>query len=147
MAVAEPATDTASRDVPGWVPKWFYAAAVYNVLWGGFAILFPNLAFELSGAPLPQYPSLFQCIGMIVMVYALGYYYIARDPVRYAPFVWIGLLGKTFGPIGFVYAVWAGELPLVFGVNILFNDLIWWPAFWIFALRYARDPLLLKSPK
>lgn len=120
---------------------WFYAAAVYNVLWGCLAIFFPSLPFALVGLAEPTYPALFQCIGMMVLVYALGYFYIARDPARYAHFVWIGLLGKTFGPIGFVFAFATGELPLAFGINILFNDLIWWPAFWSFALSHARDPL------
>lgn len=123
---------------------WFTAAAAYNLAWGTFAILFPTLPFTLAGMDAPNYPSLFQAIGMIVLVYGLGYWYIARDPVRFAPFVWIGLLGKTFGPIGFLFAALTGELPWAFGVTIIFNDLIWWPAFWKFALRYAGLPW---SPK
>ncbi len=120
---------------------WFYAATVYNVAWGILVIVQPNLLFKLLGMPLPNYPSLFQCIGMMVLVYGLGYWYIARDPIRYAPFVWIGLLGKTFGPIGFFAAALRGDLPWAFGWTILANDLIWHPAFWTFALRYARKPL------
>lgn len=120
--------------------RWFVAAGWYNLIWGLGAILFPTLPFAAFGLPEPNYPSLFQCIGMIVMVYALGYWYIARDPIRYGAFVWIGLLGKTFGPIGFVYAAGTGELPWAFGWTIITNDLVWWPAFWGFALRYAPRP-------
>jgi small multidrug resistance pump len=122
--------------------RWFYAASAYNILWGCLAIFFPTRIFALAGASELQFPSLVQCIGMLVMVYALGYYYLARDPVRFAPFIWVGLLGKTFGPIGFVYAAYVGQLPWAFGWNILFNDVLWWPVFWSFALRYARRPLL-----
>ncbi|MBX3119801.1 MAG: hypothetical protein KF784_12095 [Fimbriimonadaceae bacterium] len=120
---------------------WFYAAALYNVAWGVGVILFPNLIFELVGMPPPNYLSLFQCIGMMVLVYGLGYYLLARDPIRYAHFVWIGLAGKTFGPVGFLWAALQGDLPWVFGWTVLFNDIVWWPAFWMFALKHARHRL------
>lgn len=120
---------------------WFYAAAVYNVVWGAAAILAPDIMFTISGMDPLNYPSVFQGVGMMVMVYALGYYYIAKDPERYGNFVWIGLLGKTFGPIGFVYGLITGQLPLSFGWVFLFNDIIWLPAFWLFALKHAKNPL------
>jgi small multidrug resistance pump len=120
---------------------WFRAAAFYNLVWGLFAIFFPTLPFTAVGVPAPNYPALFQCIGMIVMVYGLGYWYIAKDPERYGAFVWVGLLGKIFGPIGFVYAYFTGQLPLAFGITLIFNDLIWWPAFIAFARKYAPNPL------
>ena len=120
---------------------WFYGAALYNLVWGAVVVLFPNALFRLGGMEPPNYPALFQCIGMIVAVYALGYLLVARDPARYGAFVWIGLLGKTLGPIGFLFAASRGELPWAFGWTLLTNDLIWWPAFWSFVLRHARHPL------
>ncbi|MCU0315139.1 MAG: hypothetical protein MUC92_00955 [Fimbriimonadaceae bacterium] len=142
MAVTSPSRDQPQDRSLKKYQAWFYAATAYNVVWGLFAIFFPSLPFTAVGLEAPNYPALFQCIGMMVLVYALGYYYIAKDPERYGAFVWIGLLGKTFGPIGFVYAYFTGQLPLAFGITIIFNDLIWWPAFWGFALKYARKPLL-----
>lgn len=121
--------------------RWFFAAAVYNVVWGVAVILDPVTPFRLFGAEAPNYPSLFQCIGMMVMVFAYGYWLIAKDPIRYAPYVWIGLMGKIFGPIGFIYAASKGELPWTFGITILTNDLLWWPAFIGFARKYASRPL------
>lgn len=121
--------------------RWFFAAAVYNVVWGVAVILDPVTPFRLFGAEAPNYPSLFQAIGMMVMVFAYGYWLIAKDPIRYAPYVWIGLMGKIFGPIGFVYAASKGELPWTFGITILTNDIIWWPAFIAFARKYASRPL------
>jgi small multidrug resistance pump len=123
--------------------RWFLAAAVYNVAWGVLVILAPNALFQVLGMPVPNYPSLFQAIGMMVMVYALGYWLIWKDPVRFGPFVWIGLLGKIFGPIGFFYSALRGELPWVFGLTILTNDLMWWPAFIGFARKYGS----LSEPK
>jgi hypothetical protein len=123
---------------------WFYAATVYNFVWGTIVVLFPNLYFDLVGLLQPNYPALWQSVGMMVQVYAIGYWLIARDPVRYAPLVWVGLAGKTFGPLGFLWAATHGEIPWQFGYTLLLNDLIWWPAFWIFALRYARGKQYFK---
>lgn len=122
--------------------RWFYAAAIYNVVWGVSVILFPDFPLVVVGLAPSNYPSLFQAIGMMVMVYGLGYYYLARDPQRYAAFIWIGLLGKTFGPIGFVYALATGQLPLQFGWTIVTNDLVWLPVFYSFAFRHAPKPWL-----
>ena len=121
--------------------NWFYAAAVYNFVWGTWIVLFPLSFFRLLGLPETNYVSIWQSVGMMVLVYALGYWMIARDPVRYAGYVWIGLIGKTFGPIGFVMAALQGQLPWRFGFTILTNDVIWWPAFWMFALKYAVKPM------
>jgi len=121
--------------------RWFYVAAIYNFLWGTWVILFPNSFYSWLGMELPNYSSIWQTVGMIVQVYALGYWLIARDPEKYGVFVWIGLIGKTFGPIGFLMAAFQGTLPWKFGIIILFNDVIWWPAFWAFALKHAIKPL------
>lgn len=84
---------------------------------------------------------LVQVIGMMVGVYAYAYYLLARDPIRYQGVVWVGLAGKMFGPLGFLVSAIRGDLPWHFGLVVLTNDLIWWPSFWAFALKYARRPL------
>jgi hypothetical protein len=119
---------------------WFYAAAAYNLLWGTAVVLFPRTLLRLAGSSDPAAVPLAQVIGMMVAVYAYGYYLLARAPGRYAALIWIGLAGKTLGPVGFVYSAAAGTLPWSFGWVCVFNDLIWWPAFWAFALTHARTP-------
>ena len=108
---------------------WFYAAAVYNAAWGTLAGLFPNQLFKWLGMPPLNYPSMFQCIGMMVGVYAIGYWLIARDPERFGPFVYVGLAGKLLGPLGFLWAASQNQLPWSFGWVNVTNDLIWLPAF------------------
>jgi len=121
--------------------RWFMAAAVYNLLWGTLVVLFPGAFFRLIGMPEPTYPGIWQSVGMMVQVYAIGYWLIAKDPARYAALVWVGLLGKTFGPLGFLFTAAQGGLPWAFGITLLTNDLIWWPVFWSFALRHAVEPI------
>jgi peroxiredoxin len=112
------------------------AAGVYNVLWGAFAVLFPSAIFDWLDMPQPNYPQFWQCIGMIVGVYGLGYAIAAFDPVRHWPIVLVGFLGKVFGPLGMVQALWTGQLPWAFALNCVTNDLIWWVPFALI-LRHA----------
>lgn len=118
---------------------WFLAAAVYNVVWGTVVVLFPRDLFRLAGVPPTNYPALFQCIGMLVLAYAPAYWLVWRDPARFGPFVWSGLIGKVLGPVGFVVAALRGDLPWSFFWLIALNDLPWIPAFVVFAARMRRD--------
>jgi hypothetical protein len=115
---------------------WLYAAAAYNLLWGSVTILFPELFFRLIGMSIPSFLPLWQVLGMYVLVFAPGYWWAARYPERHAHLVLIGLLGKTFGPIGYLWASATGQLPPAFGLTILTNDLIWLPSFALY-LRAA----------
>jgi len=121
-----------------WMKKTLLIAGIYNILWGAWAVLFPNMAFELAGAELPNYPQIWQCVGMIVGVYGLGYLIAAKSPLKHWPIVMVGLLGKIFGPIGFAWSIYQGTFPIKFGWNILFNDLIWWIPF-TFILKAVWD--------
>jgi peroxiredoxin len=114
------------------------AAGAYNVLWGAFAVFFPSAIFRWLDMPLPNYPQFWQCIGMIVGVYGLGYAIAAFDPARHWPIVLVGFLGKVFGPLGMAQALWRGALPWGFALNCVTNDLIWWVPFALI-LRYAWD--------
>jgi hypothetical protein len=113
---------------PTWMSRVLVAAGIYNIVWGAYAVLFPLHIFALFGMDPPRYPELWQCIGMIVGVYGVGYLAAATDPMRHWPVVLVGFLGKVFGPIGFLQAAITGAMPWSFGINIIFNDLIWWVA-------------------
>lgn len=114
-----------------------YLAAAYNLLWGAWVVLFPNAYFGLVGMDRPNIPQLWQCIGMIVGVFGVGYAIAAHDPDRHWPIVLVGLLGKTFGPIGFVLAAAKGQLPWSFGWTNITNDLIWLVPFAVILYRAA----------
>lgn len=125
-----------SAPAPPWMRRVLLAAAAYNILWGAFVILFPGALFRWLGMAEPNYPALWQCIGMIVGVYGVGYAVAASDPARHWPIVLVGLLGKLLGPIGMVHAVATNALPWKFAAVCLTNDLIWWVPFWLI-LRHA----------
>jgi len=109
-----------------WMRRVLQIAGVYNLGWGTSVILFPNLFFDLADMPRPSYPMIWQCVGMIVGVYGVGYLAASSDALRHWPVVLVGFLGKVFGPIGFAWYTIQGFFPLEFGLIIVCNDLIWW---------------------
>jgi peroxiredoxin len=108
---------------------WLVAAGIYNLVWGALTVLVPGWLFDLTGMEPPNYPFIWQCVGMIVGVYGIGYLAAARDPFRHWPIVLVGFLGKIFGPLGYVGGVLKGEVPPAFGVTLPTNDLLWWIPF------------------
>ncbi|APZ90910.1 SelL-related redox protein [Fuerstiella marisgermanici] len=122
-----------------WMRTALLLAAGYNIVWGAIAIVAPLAIFRITGAkPLPAYPELWQCIGMIVGVYGVGYAIAARAPFIHWPIVLVGLLGKILGPVGFLLSMSSGRLPAKLGWTILTNDLIWWIPFTLILWHAAR---------
>ena len=129
-------TDNQSLRHSPWMSWVLWAAAIYNLLWGAWVVLFPGALFDFAGIPRPVYIGIWQCVGMVIGVYGIGYGIAATDPFRHWPIVLVGFLGKILGPIGMVWT-WitmspdtAGFLPPRFAAatNIT-NDLIWWIPF------------------
>ena len=125
---------------------WFWAATAYNLAWGTVVGLDPALMLGWMGMTPAQQAAagslpliLAACIGMFVGVYAIGYACVALDPARFWPFAFLGLCGKILGPAGWVLHHVLGHLPWrSLWVNV-FNDLIWWPAFFGLLLTVWRE--------
>ncbi|MFW5707389.1 MAG: alkyl hydroperoxide reductase [Bacteroidota bacterium] len=110
-------------------------AAIYNILWGFWVVLFPQHFFSIAVMEPINYPVVWQGMGMVIGVYGLGYFWASYDPIRHWPIVAVGFLGKVFGPIGFLYHLYLGNLPITFGWTLIFNDLIWWVPFFLILKR------------
>lgn len=117
-------TNTSPRGAKS-LARWLVAAGIYNILWGAWVVLVPSSAFTLLGMKPTEYLFLWQCIGMIVGVYGLGYLIAATNHRRHWPIVLVGLLGKIFGPLGYLWGLFDGTTPPQFGLLLITNDLIW----------------------
>jgi hypothetical protein len=112
-------------------------AAVYNIVWGAWQVLLPNSFFELMGMTPMNHPMVWQGLGMVIGLYGLAYYWASFDYVRHWPIVAIGLMGKVFGPIGYVFNILMGTATVGFGYTLIPNDIIWWIPF-VMMLNHAR---------
>jgi hypothetical protein len=102
-----------------------FAAALYNLAWGAFAVLFPGAIWGWLGMEAPRYPQFWQGIGMLVGVFGIGYFIAAFDPARHWPIVLLGLISKVLASLGAAQAFAAGSLPLAFALLSVPNDLLW----------------------
>jgi len=121
-----------------WMRIVLLAAAAYNLLWGGLVVALPETTLGWLGVGDARYPQFWQCVGMIVGVYGVGYLAAAAAPLRHWPIVLVGLLGKIFGPIGFLDAVLREQLPTRMAWTLLTNDLIWWVPFTLILIAAFR---------
>ena len=124
---------------PRWMTWVLYAAGAYNIAWGAFVILFPLAFFRWANVAPPNYPQIWQCLGMVVGVYGVGYAIAARSPFRHWPIILVGFLGKLLGPVGFLQTARRGDWPWAFGWINVTNDLIWLAPFaWILYAAYKH---------
>ena len=130
---------------PAWMGRCLTAAGIYNLAWGTLTVLAPMWLFDLAGMEPPNHPFIWQCVGMIVGVYGVGYLAASTDPARHWPIVLVGFLGKIFGPIGYLDGLVRGEVPAGFGITLPTNDLIWWVPFALILL-HARRVALASAP-
>lgn len=114
-------------------------AAIYNLIWGAWVVIFPNHFFELVGMELPIHPMIWQGMGMVIGVYGLGYWWAAQDPITHWPIVAVGFLGKIFGPIGFFVNYATGAVPFEFVYTLFTNDFIWWITFFLILKKASQE--------
>jgi hypothetical protein len=100
-------------------------------------VLAPDSFFALMGMTPMNHPMVWQGLGMVIGLYGLAYYWASYDYIRHWPIVMIGLMGKVFGPLGYIYNIAMGTAPASFGYTLIPNDLIWWIPF-VMMINHAR---------
>jgi len=120
----------------------FIAGGLYNISWGLYSVYDPQWLFRFSGLPLLNHPAIFACLGMVVGLYGIIYFEVARIPERGWLLAAVGLIGKILGPIGLGKLIWSGAWPVSTIVLCLTNDLIWWIPFSI----YLYDAWPFRTP-
>jgi hypothetical protein len=113
----------------------FAIAGAYNLAWGLYSALDPQWLFRYAGMPLSNHPAIFACLGMVIGIYGLLYWQVARDPEHGAAIAAVGLLGKVLGPIGLAQLIFSGAWPVKSVILCITNDFIWWVPFSL----YLRD--------
>jgi hypothetical protein len=113
---------------------FFALAGIYNLAFGVWASFWPLAFFRLFDLESPRYPQIWACLGMVVGVYGLLYFYAASKLDSAWPIIAVGLLGKVLGPIGMAMSfndAWPQRVAML----CVSNDLIWWLPFVLFLIR------------
>jgi len=121
-------------------------AAIYNLIWGAWVIFLPQQSLDFMGYQEATgiTRTIWQGMGMVIGVYGLGYYWASFNPVKHWPIVAVGMLGKLFGPIGFLMNYLKGLVPVDMVFMLIFNDFIWWVPFSLILLKAHRASWPLK---
>jgi hypothetical protein len=110
----------------------FIAAGLYDIAWGLYSVVDPQWLFRYARMPLQNYPQIFACLGMVVGLYGIIYWEVARVPERGWLLAAVGLLGKVLGPIGLVRLILSHEWPASTIILSVTNDFIWWIPFTLY---------------
>jgi len=107
----------------------FALAGSYNILWGAFSMARPQWLFDFARMPRSNYPEIFACLGMVIGLYGILYWQVARDPEHGRLIAAVGLIGKILGPIGLARLLFYGMCPPRSLILCLTNDFLWWVPF------------------
>ena len=114
-------------------------AAIYNIFWGVLICIHPTvILFDDTDSVFVTI--VLQCVGMLVGVYGIAYYFSSLNPARYWPLILVGLIGKVLGPIGSLHYIFTNQLAASFFWVNVFNDVIWiFPFAWILYHVYKKN--------
>jgi len=113
----------------------FVVAGVYNIGWGIYSALRPQWLFDFAHMVPLNHPQIFACLAMVVGVYGICYWEVARRPEEGWLIAAVGLLGKILGPLGLAQLIVTHRWPPATIILCLTNDFIWWIPFAL----YLRD--------
>ena len=124
---------------PRWQRTGLLIAGLQCLIWGVFIIGWPersSLAYGFAQPPAELF--LWQGMGLVIVLFGLGYAIASRNPSQHWVIILIGLLSKSFGPIGMALSVNQGEVSSRVLYLIPINDLIWLIPFGMILLHVFR---------
>lgn len=111
-------------------PRWrwfFYAAAAYNLVIGGAGLA--NSAAAVND----------RIVGLLVLCFGIVYAIVGRDPARFGPVLWAGIVGKAGIVALLLPDALAGSAAPGTGA-ILSGDALFTIGFLVFLLRRRVTP-------
>jgi hypothetical protein len=115
-----------------WHRAVFVAAGIYNIAWGIFTVLDPQWFFRWAGMEPLNHPGVYQCLGMVIGLYGVIYWEVARRPEQGFVLAAVGLTGKILGPLGMAWNIYQGTWPAAAALLCLTNDIMWWLPFGLY---------------
>ena len=95
--------------LPAWIPVTFYLAALYDGLIGLVGIIAPVQAFRYSGIELPANMIFIQFPALLLIVAAIMFFNLARDPIANKNLIVYAVLFKlVYCVVVFGHAIFGG---------------------------------------
>lgn len=109
--------------------------AVFNVLAGLHMIIGYHETYKMIGMNKPDIHFPIQLVGILVALFGVGYYMVARHPLENRNILLLGFWSKFLGScLGTAYVV-TGRLPWTFVLVYFFADIIYLPPFYLILRR------------
>ena len=121
---------------PAWERIALLVAGLQCLIWGVFIIAWPERSSLAYGfAQPPDELFLWQGMGLVIVLFGIGYAIASKNPSQHWVIILIGLLSKSLGPIGMAWSVHQGAVSSRVLYLIPINDLIWLIPFGMILLR------------
>lgn len=135
-AVSAPVSPAnAPPPLPGWMTYLLRFAACYNLLAGFSIACLYHENFRFLGVEKPRLLLFVQLTGVLVALFGVGYWLVARDPRRNANLLVLGWWSKALGSALGLWYVGKGQLPPVFVAILFVSDIIYLFPFWLILRR------------
>ena len=115
-------------------------AAIFNLCAGANMVLLPKITYEMIGMdpPSPRIDFPIQLVGVLVALFGVGYYQVARSPLENRMLLRLGMWSKGLGSVLATIYVVRGVLPPRFVPVYFFADVIYLVPFWLILKRLDR---------
>ncbi len=133
-----------SKPLAKWMKFLLRFVAVFNVLAGLFMLIGYHETYKIIGMEKPEISFPMQLVGILVALFGVGYYLVAKNPIENRNLLALGFWSKFLGScLGTGYVI-LDKLPLSFVAVYFFADVIYLPPFYLimrrlYALARERD--------
>jgi len=137
-AIADPPAANrkiAVRPLEGWMKFVLRFVAFFNVGAGLFMLVGYHETYKIIGMNKPDVSFPIQLVGILVGLFGVGYYLVAKNPIENRNVLLLGFLSKLLGSCLATWYVVRGQLPPQFVAVYFFADVIYLPPFYLILRR------------
>lgn len=121
-----------------WMKFVLRFVAVFNVLAGLHMIVLYHETYKMIGMNKPDIQFPIQLVGILVALFGVGYYMVAKSPILNRNILLLGFWSKFLGScLGMGYIL-TGKLPWTFFLLFFFADIIYLPPFFLIYQRLRQ---------
>jgi small multidrug resistance pump len=132
------------RPLTKWMKFVLRFVALFNIGAGLFMLIGYHETYQIIGMPKPEISFPIQLVGILVGLFGVGYYLVAKNPIENRNVLALGFWSKFLGSCLGAGYVLMGKLPPQFVAVYFFADVIYLPPFYLimrrlYALARERD--------